>query len=93
MNQLINFCFSGRSQDEVKKILGRQAGMFSYLGTTDEDYQGDLNDVNCNRTELDFLLEGANSGAENGICARKMWWEVSPVAVLWWAWRVERPLR
>ena len=35
VNQLINFCFSGRSQDEVKKILGRQAGMFSYLGTTD----------------------------------------------------------
>ena len=35
VNQLISFCFSGRSQDEVKKILGRQAGMFSYLGTTD----------------------------------------------------------
>ena len=29
VNQLINFCFSGRSQDEVKKILGRQAGRFS----------------------------------------------------------------
>ena len=35
VNQLISFCFSGKSQDEVKKILGRQAGMFSYLGTTD----------------------------------------------------------
>ena len=35
VNQLINFCFSGKSKDEVKKILGRQAGMFSYLGTTD----------------------------------------------------------
>ena len=34
VNQLINFCFSGRSQDEVKKILGRQAGMFSYLART-----------------------------------------------------------
>ena len=35
VNQLINYCYSGKSKDEVKKILGRRAGMFSYLGTTD----------------------------------------------------------
>ena len=35
VNQLINYCYSGRSKDEVKKTLGRRAGMFSYLGTTD----------------------------------------------------------
>ena len=36
-------------------------GNVSYLGTTDEDYEGDLDDVYCTRRELDFLLEGARS--------------------------------
>ncbi|WP_175689545.1 glycerol-3-phosphate dehydrogenase/oxidase [Burkholderia anthina] len=36
-------------------------GNVSYLGTTDEDYDGDLDDVHCTRQELDFLLDGARS--------------------------------
>lgn len=36
-------------------------GNASYLGTTDEDYDGDLDDVNCTREELDFLLDGART--------------------------------
>lgn len=36
-------------------------GNVSYLGTTDEDYDGDLDDVHCTRQELDFLLEGTRS--------------------------------
>ncbi|MGX1788911.1 FAD-dependent oxidoreductase [Bosea sp. NPDC055332] len=36
-------------------------GNVSYLGTTDEDYDGDLDEVLCTRRELDFLLEGARS--------------------------------
>lgn len=35
VNALINFCFSGKTKAEVKKILGSQAGVFSYLGTRD----------------------------------------------------------
>ena len=35
VNQLIDFCFSGKSKAEIKKILGAQAGVFSYLGTRD----------------------------------------------------------
>ena len=35
VNALINYCFSGKTKDEVKKILGRQSGMYSYVGTTD----------------------------------------------------------
>ena len=35
VNQLIDYCFSGRSRDEVKKTFGRRAGMLSYLGTND----------------------------------------------------------
>lgn len=35
VNQLINYCYSGKSKDEVKKIFGRKSGMFSYVGTTD----------------------------------------------------------
>jgi len=35
VNQLINYCYSGKSKDEVKKILGRKSGMVSYVGTTD----------------------------------------------------------
>jgi glycerol-3-phosphate dehydrogenase len=36
-------------------------GDTAYLGTTDEDYQGDLDEVYCTREELDFLLDGARS--------------------------------
>ena len=32
---LINYCYSGKSKEEVKRIFGRQSGMFSYVGTTD----------------------------------------------------------
>ncbi|MDJ0353569.1 glycerol-3-phosphate dehydrogenase/oxidase [Pseudarthrobacter sp. PH31-O2] len=36
-------------------------GDTAYLGTTDEDYDGDLDDVNCTREEMDFLLDGART--------------------------------
>ncbi|MGW4770962.1 FAD-dependent oxidoreductase [Nocardia sp. NPDC004278] len=36
-------------------------GNTAYLGTTDEDYRGDLDDVNCTREERDFLLDGART--------------------------------
>jgi glycerol-3-phosphate dehydrogenase len=36
-------------------------GNTCYLGTTDEDYQGDLDDVNCTNAEMMFLLEGLQS--------------------------------
>lgn len=42
-------------------------GNVSYLGTTDEDYEGNLDDVYCTRRELDFLLEGANSALKTDI--------------------------
>lgn len=35
VNQVIDYCFSGRTKEEIKKTLGRRSGMFSYLGTTD----------------------------------------------------------
>lgn len=35
VNAVINFCFSGKTKAEVKKILGTQAGVYSYLGTRD----------------------------------------------------------
>jgi butyrate kinase len=35
VNALINFCFSGKTKAEAKKMLGSQAGVFSYLGTRD----------------------------------------------------------
>lgn len=42
-------------------------GNVSYLGTTDEDYDGDLDNVMCTRKELDFLLEGARSALKTDI--------------------------
>lgn len=42
-------------------------GNVAYLGTTDEDYQGSLDDVYCNRNELDFLLSGANSALKTDL--------------------------
>ncbi|MFZ6645358.1 FAD-dependent oxidoreductase [Undibacterium sp. TJN25] len=44
-------------------------GNVSYLGTTDEDYQGDLDNVCCTRQELDFLLEGARSALKTDLQA------------------------
>lgn len=35
VNALINLCFSGVTKAEVKKMLGSQAGVFSYLQTRD----------------------------------------------------------
>lgn len=34
-------------------------GNISLLGTTDDDYTGDLDDVNCTKEDMDFLLDGA----------------------------------
>ncbi|MBB3015449.1 glycerol-3-phosphate dehydrogenase/oxidase [Cupriavidus alkaliphilus] len=42
-------------------------GNVSYLGTTDEDYEGDLDNVMCTRQELDFLLEGARSALKTDL--------------------------
>lgn len=39
-------------------------GDTSLLGTTDDDYDGDLDDVHCTREELDFLLEGARTALD-----------------------------
>lgn len=35
VNQLIDYCYAGRSREEVKRMLGRRSGMLSYVGTTD----------------------------------------------------------
>lgn len=35
VNQLIDYCYAGRSREEVKRTLGRRSGMLSYVGTTD----------------------------------------------------------
>ena len=44
-------------------------GDVSYLGTTDEDYQGGLDDVHCTRRELEFLIEGARSALDADLSA------------------------
>jgi butyrate kinase len=35
VNALVDYCFSGKTKAEIKKILGTQSGAFSYLGTRD----------------------------------------------------------
>lgn len=35
VNELIDYCYAGRSREEVKRTLGRRSGMLSYVGTTD----------------------------------------------------------
>jgi len=34
-NALVNLCFSGKTKQEVKRLIGSEAGVFSYLGTVD----------------------------------------------------------
>ena len=34
-NALVNLCFSGKTKAEVKRIIGNEGGVFSYLGTID----------------------------------------------------------
>ena len=35
VNAVVNMCFSGKSKAEIKKIIGHEAGVFSYTGTKD----------------------------------------------------------
>jgi len=35
VNAVVNLCFSGKTKAEVKRLIGREAGVFSYLGTRD----------------------------------------------------------
>lgn len=35
VNAVINLCFSGKTKAEIKKLLGSEAGIYSYLGTRD----------------------------------------------------------
>lgn len=35
VNAVVELCYSGRSRAEVKRILGAEAGVYSYLGTKD----------------------------------------------------------
>lgn len=35
VSAIVNLCYSGKTKQEVKKLLGTQAGVFSYLGTRD----------------------------------------------------------
>ncbi len=35
VNALIRLCFSGKSREEVRQLLGSEAGVYSYLGTKD----------------------------------------------------------
>lgn len=50
-NALVNLCFSGKTKEEVKKIIGHEAGVFSYTGTKDfrtvENKAFHENDAEC----------------------------------------------
>jgi glycerol-3-phosphate dehydrogenase len=40
---------------------------FVYLGTTDTDYEGDLNDPRCTGADVDYLLDAANRVSSAGL--------------------------
>jgi butyrate kinase len=50
-NALVNLCYSGKTKEEVKKIIGHEAGVFSYTGTKDfrtvEENAFDKGDEQC----------------------------------------------
>lgn len=35
VNAVVELCYSGREKAEVKRMLGSEAGVYSYLGTKD----------------------------------------------------------
>ncbi len=35
VNAVVNLCFSGKSKAEIKRLIGTEAGVYSYLGTRD----------------------------------------------------------
>lgn len=35
VNAVVNLCFSGKTKKEIKKLIGSEAGVYSYLGTKD----------------------------------------------------------
>lgn len=35
VNAVVNLCFSGKTKQEIKRLIGSEAGVYSYLGTKD----------------------------------------------------------
>ena len=50
-NQLVDYCFSGKSKSDIKYTLKREGGVFSYLGTSD-------------MREVEALMDAGNEEAE-----------------------------
>ena len=50
-NQLVDYCFSGRSKSVIKFTLKREGGVFSYLGTSD-------------MREVEAMMDAGNEEAE-----------------------------
>lgn len=53
-NQLVDYCFSGLSESDIKYTLKREAGVFSYLGTSDMREVEKMVDEGNNEAELIF---------------------------------------
>ena len=43
--------------------------MFTYVGTTDTDYTGDVDDPQCSRDDIDYVLGALNASVGGGITA------------------------
>lgn len=67
-------------------------GNVSYLGTTDEDYEGDLDNVCCTREELDFLLDGARWALKTDLQAEDVLGSIAGCR-RWWRRRGARRWR
>lgn len=55
----IEGCVTVPIPGRAKRATCTRWGDTVIVGTTDDDYDGDLDDVYCTRTEMDYLLEGA----------------------------------
>ena len=51
VNAVVNLCFSGKTKKAIKKLIGSEAGVYSYLGT--KDFRGSQSDLP--RTRLSAL--------------------------------------
>jgi glycerol-3-phosphate dehydrogenase len=49
-----------RNPDDRRMLFAIPWGSRVLLGTTDTDYQGDFDEVRCEREDIDYLLAGAN---------------------------------
>ncbi len=77
------FCYIFQNPDNRIIFAIPYEGEFTLIGTTDVDYDGDLDNVVCTQGEIDYLCSAASEYFAQGITADDVVWHYSGVRPLY----------